>query len=150
MTIKNPYVYRTKREVIEPVFNRLPEALPVSNSCWRNSRLSGGATHCGECIPCFIRRIAIESFCADDTLYAKDPWSTEFSDLAPEDIGRRNLADLGEFIKIFETSSDEEIMSAWPELYSLNSPEIIAMYRRFANEAREVMTEYPGLAPLLA
>lgn len=149
--IVNPYVHRTKKEVVEVVFNAAPQLLPISNSCWKNSRLPASATHCGACVPCYVRRIAIESFTADETAYHRDPWSEEVAAMASDDDARRNLVDLCELVKRIELSTDEDMLSEWPELYaeSIDEGQVIAMYRRFCAEARAVLAGYPGLAPLL-
>ena len=151
--ILNPYVHLTKAEVVKKVIDLFPDLIPTANSCWRNSRLPGDITHCGECIPCFIRRIAIEhSMSKDPTAYGKDCWKEEIGQLVPEDTGRRNIVDLTEFIVQIERFSTEEIMSEWPELYSLNinDTEVIAMYKRFSQEARAVLSRYPALDQFLS
>jgi 7-cyano-7-deazaguanine synthase in queuosine biosynthesis len=152
LRVVNPYVHRTKAEVVRVIAAALPNAIPASNSCWRNARLWGGATHCGECIPCFIRRIAIEIGGNDNTPYARDPWREPIAGMPEDDEARRNLADLTEFVVRIEGNSDEEMMSEWPELHSANvdAHAVIEMYRRFAREARTVLKRYPALASLLA
>jgi 7-cyano-7-deazaguanine synthase in queuosine biosynthesis len=152
LVISNPYVHKTKAEVVAVIRNNLPRAIPVTVSCWKNARLPKGIEHCGECVPCYVRRIALESGGRDPTKYARDPWRTALADLPPADVGRRNLVDLAEFILRFERSSDDEIMHEWPELYSPNvEPEkTIGMYRRFAGEARRVLASYSGVENLLA
>lgn len=149
--IQNPYLYRTKAEVIAPVIASLPGTIAVSTSCWKNARLTRPATHCGACIPCFIRRIAIEVHAKDPTAYEEDVWSQRIGDLPETHEGRRNLVDLGEFIRQFDQSSEPDLMVTFPELYSenLNGHDAIAMYKRFAAEAKKVLTRYPGLAPIL-
>lgn len=150
--IENPFVRLTKAEVVAIVGSAVPDAIPVSESCWKNARpMAGGAHHCGECVPCFVRRIAIERHGPDRTLYNRDPWAQDFASLPPDDVGRRNLADLVEFARAMELLDDEEVMAEWPELYSENvdAPDIISMYRRFATEARDVLSRYPGIAVLL-
>src|SRR3989442_1304238 len=149
--ITNPFVHLTKKEVIEVVVRQLPAGLPVANSCWRSARLSGRANHCGVCVPCNIRRIAIESHVADPTAYARDLWREDFAKLPADDDGRRNLADLAEFVMRLQTSSNEEIISEWPELISphIDAPAVADMYRRFAAEARSVLGRYPNLRHLL-
>ena len=149
----NPYVHRTKAEVVQVICSSAPEAIPIGNSCWRNTRLPAHVTHCGECIPCFIRRIAIEhNVTPDPTRYKCDPWVEDIVSLPPDDEARRNLADLTELIKRFERDDDEAILSEWPELFyaGINAPEVILMYRRFSTEARSVLGKYPGFGPLLA
>jgi 7-cyano-7-deazaguanine synthase in queuosine biosynthesis len=149
--LTNPYVGRTKAEVITPVWNNLPSAIPVSCSCWRTTRLPQDITHCGECVPCLIRRIAIETHGTDPTAYGRDPFSEDFSSMSADDEARRNLADLCEFTRRFQTATNAELMDEWPELYSSNvsAGETIDMYRRAAAETRAVLARYAGLAPAL-
>lgn len=151
ISIDNPYVFRTKAEVVKILWTGLRQSIPSSTSCWKNTRLSQGATHCGICIPCLIRRIAIENHGTDSTAYARDPFKENFSALPPEDDARRNLADLAEFMLRFESSADQDILDEWPELYSpnINKREVIGMYRRAAKETRTVLGRYPSLASLL-
>lgn len=153
LSIQNPYVHRTKREVVQLIAQRLPAAIPIANSCWRSARpLGAGVGHCGECVPCIIRRIAIEgSVSQDPTTYARDLFQQDIRTLGADDDGRRNLVELAEFALRFERGTDEEIMSEWPELYSprLNANAVIGMYRRFAGEARTVLGRYPSISAIL-
>jgi 7-cyano-7-deazaguanine synthase in queuosine biosynthesis len=151
-TIENPYVLRTKKEVIDPIVQTAPETIVHSNSCWKNSRLPKTATHCGECIPCFIRRIAIESYQPDSTAYGRDIFNEDFRALLPTDEGRRNLADLAEFTLNFERMTDQELFDEWPELYSKNIDALatIAMYRRAAAETRTILSKYPVALQVLS
>jgi hypothetical protein len=153
MVIENPFVHQTKAEVVQKLVDQMPEVIEVTESCWKNARGgAGGAHHCGECVPCYVRRIAIESHSADPTRYGRDLWAADFARLGPEDIGRRNLSDLVEFVRTIELSTDADIMELWPELYSehIDAPRTIAMYRRFAGEARTVLGSRPAVAALLA
>src|SRR5262249_49846544 len=97
LVIKNPYVERTNSEVVKLGGNSYPELIPQTSSCWKNARLGGGATHCGECVPCYVRRIAIEYLGPDPTLYKRDVWTEDFAALSADDAGRRNLFDLAAF-----------------------------------------------------
>jgi len=150
--IQNPYVAKTKAEVIESLCARLPEAIPFSTSCWKNTRLAPPATHCGTCVPCIIRHIALSSHIQDTTQYARTPWTEDIVTLPPEDDARRNLWDLAEFSLQFERLSKIELMHEWPELYSenINSDVIVSMYKRAAAETRAVLSRYPGSASMLA
>jgi hypothetical protein len=143
--IENPYVLKTKKEVIQPIITNAPETIIHSNSCWKNSRLPKNATHCGECIPCFIRRIAIESYQPDSTAYSRDVFGEDFRNLTTTDEGRRNLSDLAEFTLNFERMTDQELYDEWPELYSENidAPGTISMYKRAAAETRAILSKYP-------
>ena len=150
LNIVNPYVSRTKKEVIEPIVNHLAAAIPLSTSCWRNARITTTATHCGACVPCYIRRIAIESWQSDPTKYERDVWSEAVP--TAEDDGHRNLVDLLEFVHQFSTQTDADLMANYPELYSphLNARAAIEMYRRFAVEATSIFNNYPKVTALLA
>jgi hypothetical protein len=149
--IVNPYLDKTKAQVIKPVWDGLPEAISISTSCWRSTRLPADATHCGVCIPCYIRRIAIETYGTDPTAYARDPWREDLSQMAPQDEARRNLADYAQFVLKIASSSEADLMMEWPELYSpnLNPRSTIQMYKRAADETRQVWGRYPTLAALL-
>lgn len=150
--IENPYLYRTKREVAEVVTNALPGSVAETTSCWRNARLPVSIGHCGDCIPCQIRRIALEFTGTDPTRYARNLWVEPIGQLGPDDTGRRNVVELTEFIYRFRTESDESLLSAFPELLSEDFDGVAAlgMYRRFAGEAHTVLARYQALGELLA
>jgi hypothetical protein len=150
--VVNPYVAKTKAEVIKPVWDRLRGAIPISTSCWKNTRLPAEATHCGACIPCYIRRIAIETYGVDPTAYAIDPWREDIARMGPEDEARRNIADYAQFIVQISKTSEADLMMEWPELYSpnLDAQATIQMYKRAADETRRVWARYPAIASLLA
>jgi hypothetical protein len=152
LRIVNPYVYATKAEVTGTVVQALPESIVLSNSCWRSARLTEGAPkHCGACIPCYLRRIALEFHGPDPTAYARDPWSENVAKLPEQDDARRNLVDLAEFVVRFGSVDNEEILSEYPELRSsyFNMTAVIDMYRRSAEEAQTVLGRYPRLGFLL-
>lgn len=63
--VRNPYWDRTKGEMVAASSDRefLRGVLPLSMSCAHPSAgryEGGGAPHCGTCVPCLIRRAAIE------------------------------------------------------------------------------------------
>jgi 7-cyano-7-deazaguanine synthase in queuosine biosynthesis len=149
--IINPYVYRTKGEVISVVWTKLQNAIFVSNSCWKNARLTGNANHCGECIPCYVRRIAIETHGTDQTAYARNIFAEDIASLPATDEGRRNMVDLCEFSLLFQQQPEIELMSEWPELYSRNieAAQAIQMYKRAAEQTLTVLSRYRGVASIL-
>ncbi len=149
--ISNPYVSLTKAEVVERIWTGMRDAVAVTSSCWRSARLPEGVTHCGECVPCMIRRVAIETHGDDPTPYGRDAFAQSFSTMDADDEARRNLADLCEFSRKFETMSDADLIDEWPELYSPNIDQAstITMYRRAAQQTRAVLSKYPGLAAAL-
>jgi len=149
--IENPYVYRTKAEIVSIIRAILPRAIEVSVSCWRSPRSGTQAAHCGACIPCFVRRIALEFQGDDPTTYAEDPWRRRLEDQSPEETGRRNLVDLGIFVQEVEGATNDEMMHRWPELFApaINPQAAIAMYRRFVEETRSVLSRYPPIGAVL-
>jgi 7-cyano-7-deazaguanine synthase in queuosine biosynthesis len=150
--IRNPFVYITKAAVVQRVVDAIPAAVPVATSCWRNARLAAQFTHCGECVPCLVRRIAIERVSGiDPTAYARDPWTLALASAGADEPGVRNTADLAKFAVMIGNMSNEDIMSEWPDLHSpaIQANRAIAMYRQFSVEALHVMARYPALAPLL-
>lgn len=148
ITIQNPYLYQTKAEVIATVASNHASAIVSSNSCWRNARVHG---HCGACIPCCIRRIALERFGIKVDDWKRDIFTENLAALPETDEGKRNLSELAEFVFAFGHSDDASLDIEYPEL---NSPffkrdEAQSMYQRFAAEATSVWTGYPGLTHLL-
>lgn len=152
LTVRNPYVYKTKGEVVAQVANKHPHMVPLSTSCWKNARVQvGGATHCGECVPCLVRRVALELYGADPTPYAFDMFRANLQALDPAHDGFRNINDVAEFRMRFATQGNADLLTDFPELYSqdFDSGQAIDMYKRFAKEAGHVLSKYPTLATLL-
>ncbi len=149
ISIENPFLYRTKADIVEIIRAALPAGIAVSVSCWRTPRGKEQAIHCGVCIPCFVRRVALEFRGDDPTVYEKDPWRIPLENQPGDDTGRRNLVDLGIFVQRVEAASDDEMMHQWPELIALAGGAAIAMYRRFVAEVRTVLAKYPSISAVL-
>jgi 7-cyano-7-deazaguanine synthase in queuosine biosynthesis len=147
----NPFVYKTKAETIDSVVGtrRHRKAIPQSVSCWGAGRHA--FSHCGDCVPCIVRRIALEHRGVKLKEYARDLFIQDVISLNVDDSGRRNLLELAEFATIFSTCSDGVLEDKFPELINphFDRKAAIAMYRRFAGEARTVFGRYGRLAPLL-
>lgn len=151
ITIENPYLYRTKAEVVEKLVSTHKSAVALSVSCWRGSRLGKSFNHCGQCIPCLIRRIALEHNNLLLAEYERDLLLEDVASLLPTDDGKRNLAELGEFAYAFTKQTDGELMLSYPDLINehLDANAAIAMYRRFAGEAGAVFARYPQVAAFI-
>ena len=154
LEISNPYLYSTKAEVVQTVLGGPdPALLFLSESCWMNARLPPDRSHCGQCIPCILRHIAIQEHQHDHTRYQTAIWEQDFLGLDPQMDGRRNLVELAEFVSAMGSLPDEAIRSRWPELYEadpfFDATRAIEMYRRFAAEARRVLGSYPTIARLM-
>lgn len=149
--ISNPFLYHTKAEVVKDTVTHHTEMISHTVSCWKASRVSG-KNHCGYCIPCLVRRIGIEANGLRLEEYKRDLLSETITALEHEDEGKRNLVELAEFIKEFEsTRSNAVLQDMYPELNSgyINSEAAIKMYRRFANEALHVFNRYPNVKAIL-
>jgi 7-cyano-7-deazaguanine synthase in queuosine biosynthesis len=150
--IENPFLYLTKAEVLTELVQSHGEIIPKTVSCWKASRLRGGKSHCGFCIPCLVRRIALESHGLNLDEYQRNMLVEDLPCVDADDDGKRNLCELGEFISTFETSRTQaEFEQLYPELLhsALDSEKTIAMYQRFADEARSVLDKYPTVASVL-
>lgn len=148
LTIQNPFVYTTKGEVVGQLPTDLQSSIPIAVSCWRSSRLAT-QHHCGECIPCISRRIAVESNNLMFQEYERDLFAEDSRDLDHSDVGKRNLVDLAEFIGHFSgrlSRNEGELLETYPELFNkhFDRAQVIKMYRRFAAEASKVLTTYPN------
>jgi 7-cyano-7-deazaguanine synthase in queuosine biosynthesis len=154
LTLDNPFVHKTKAEVVELIPAKLRPSIEKSISCWMTSRLVG-KTHCGECVPCISRRLALETNGVSLDEYKRDIFRENVGVLAPDDNGKRNLIDLLEFIAHFDgprsITDENELSFAFPELFNrfVDRTKAIAMYRRFAKSATGVLKSYPEVRRLL-
>lgn len=150
ITITNPFLYKTKAEVVKTLATKHQVAVVESVSCWRGSRVST-SNHCGECVPCLIRRIALEANGLKLAEYARDLLSEDVTVLKEDDEGKRNLVELAEFSLAFKSGSPTDLQYLYPALINLHfdMDAAIAMYKRFADEAFAVMNRYAGVKKLL-
>lgn len=151
-TFENPYLYLTKSEVLSGLPAELKKAIPESVSCWRASRVSK-TNHCGECVPCLVRRVALESQGLVIPEYARDLLDEDVSKLESTDNGKRNLVDLLEFVTRLNDSTltDESFIEQFPEIVNpnVNFDSAKDMYLRFAQEAGSVFGKYQNVAALI-
>lgn len=149
--LRNPYLYRTKAECVGNLVAKHPTSIRASVSCWKSSRQA--FTHCGECIPCLVRRIALEYHGLVLPEYARDLCSEDIATLPADDGGKKSIVDLAEFVHWFDGAySDGKIEGAFPELVNehIDRGRAIGTYRRFAVEALQVLGKYPGVQGILA
>ena len=155
LEVVNPFVHWTKGEVVGLLPKGLHRHIKESSSCWRASRVPSNKTHCGECVPCLCRRIALEIHRLGIPEYQRDVLREPVGQLDADDPGKRNLLDLCQFVSLFagphRIAADQDLYLRFPELYDqhLNATEVIAMYRRFATEALNVFDAYPNVRALL-
>jgi len=152
LSISNPFLYQTKAKVIRGVVAEHSSAVPLAISCWRASRVRGGKDHCGVCIPCLVRRIAIEYNGLLLEEYDRDVLAEDIAALDEDDLAKRNFVDLAEFISRFAANrTADQLLTDYPELAedSVDMDRAVKMYRRFANEALTVLRRYDGARGLL-
>ncbi len=137
LKLHNPYLYLTKAEVVARVVKEHDAALRNTVSCWRSSRVTQ-MRHCGECVPCLIRRIAFEYNGLSLDEYGRNLLQENVTELAENDEG--NLVDLVEFAHSFGSTSEVALEQIYPGLINedISIPDAIAMYKRFAAEAKQV------------
>ena len=153
LRIENPFLYTTKAEVVARTVSSHATTIPNAISCWKAARVPGQLNHCGFCVPCLSRRIAMEHHGHNLAEYRRDLLAEDVGALGPGDDGKRNLVELCEFITRFtDASSQAMIEDAFPDLINphIDAPRAVGMYRRFAREARGVLSNYPGVGGLLA
>lgn len=153
LEIHNPFLYMTKAEVVKRLVEEAPGVIEASGSCWKAFRVGSGFRHCGECIPCLIRRIALEHRGLELPEYKRDLLREDISSLDADDLGKRNLAELLDFVMHFHRDDlRASALDDFPELLagSFDAGKATNMYSRFAKEAVTVLSRYPGVRGLLS
>jgi hypothetical protein len=145
--VTNPFLYQTKAEVVATIIPSDRPALAQSVSCWRGARVPS-FNHCGECVPCLIRRIAFEQNGILLSEYKRDLFAEDIVALGVDDEGKRNVIEIAEFARAFLSFTDADLLLQFPDLISTDFDQgaAIGMYRRFAVEARTVRASRPARA----
>jgi len=152
LEIINPFQYKTKSEVFSLLSKELQQAAIDTISCWKYSRLK---KHCGICIPCIARRIAIESNGLSFNEYHEDLFNSDISQLEDDNTGKRNLIDYLEFVlklhNLVPASIQDFIYSDAPELLNdcIDQASAMNMYRKLAQESIDVFKKYPNICKLM-
>ncbi|MBA4078774.1 MAG: hypothetical protein C0508_27345, partial [Cyanobacteria bacterium PR.023] len=150
VVIENPFLYKTKGEVVSILTPKHQHVLEKSISCWK--RVMNSKNHCGECIPCIIRRISLEHNNIFLDEYARDLFKVDVANLAADDNGKRNLLELLGFVMDFSSKSEAELTSTYLELLnpSFDSSKALELYRRFSAETLAVISKYPFLMAVVS
>jgi len=151
--ISNPFNYKTKAEVFAVMPEELQRRADLSASCWMISRNAEGK-HCGYCVPCISRRIAIEYNGHKFNEYETDIFKTDVSKLPETKDQKRNLIDYLEFILKFRSVTKANrlnILNTFPELYNpaINPDDAIDLYKRVSEQSFEVLNRYPKVMKLI-
>ncbi|WP_430905732.1 7-cyano-7-deazaguanine synthase [Maribacter sp. 2-571] len=153
LKIENPFLYKTKAEVVSILDAKIAQNANKSISCWKASRVSD-KNHCGECIPCISRRISLEFNNVYLDEYSRDLLTERISKLPFDDNGKRNLVDFLEFISKFKGYKDKDLNSLliqFPELYNeaIDKKEAVRMYGRLATQSYSVFDKYPEVKKII-
>jgi 7-cyano-7-deazaguanine synthase in queuosine biosynthesis len=151
--IFNPFLYKTKAEVFAVLPKQLQKIAHYSASCWMVSRIEGNK-HCGYCVPCISRRIAIEFNKIKFDEYAHDIFNTDLDTLNDDDDKKRNLVDYLEFITKFQKVTKinrNELLNEFPELYnpSFDPDKALKLYERVSSQSLEVFKNYPHVLKII-
>lgn len=152
LEIHNPFLYLTKAEVVKSLIGYKTAIIKRTISCWQASRVTGQYNHCGYCVPCLIRRIAIENNGIRLNEYKRDILNEDLSRIEPQDEGLKNIKELCLFIKLLsQTKSQANLEDEYPDLINphFNAVKAATMYKKFAKEALDVFGNYPGIKSLM-
>jgi 7-cyano-7-deazaguanine synthase in queuosine biosynthesis len=149
----NPYLYLTKSEVVCSLPPALHASIPRAISCWRGSRLTKN-THCGECVPCLVRRLALAGAGMVLDEYERDVFNEDMASVPPDNRGKLNLVELMELVRRFSTADPNNhnvLIEQFPDLVNphIDLAAAISLYRRFAVEATATLSAYPYMRALL-
>jgi len=160
--VRNPFIFRTKSEVLE-VFKHtgMEKHIVDTLSCSRywygirvdKRRAKRNCTHCGACLACLVRRAAIIN--AGLTTHDDGYVIQSYKQMTTLKKGERLcLLHLIDFCKKIYDKSDEQILIRHPQLFLPNkyfqgilgkggiaAMEATKMYRRFSNEIITVVKE---------
>lgn len=135
VTVVNPLEHITKAEAVRVLDAAGHGALiPQTVSCW-NSRTPA---HCGYCVPCVQRQIAVETAGTADATYTARSVDALPGGTAAE-TAHDNLVHLKTLAQDVDGADNAELVYLYPELLVAGSrvtgADRVALYRRWAGEA---------------
>ena len=149
ISIENPFLDLTKGEVIANLnHDGFRELVKDTVTCATTSfRYQGISTskysHCGICLPCLLRRIAIHysGLCDKDAKYAFDILS-EYSTIPNE--GKKLIFEMLDFgYRLDQCKTDDVVISEFPQflIENFDPAPLIAMYRRQIMQTKEFLKQ---------
>lgn len=161
LDVINPFLEKTKSEIVSLLDRRGFRSLIKNTiSCSRFTALImdrrhipiSEIWHCGICLPCILRRIAMYAagLSTFDVKYADDVLK-DFSSLAPE--GKRVILELLEFCrKLKECKGKDDILTAFPSFFveGIDPEPLIDLYLRYVEEVRGFFRRFPTLRHVLS
>ena len=158
LKVKNPFEYSTKTEVVSHILPEKEEYISETVTCphrrWYNKK------HCGMCMSCIIRKIAL----VNNDVKAEDEYSSHSLDLiddvnlsSPKEINRLYrtkithnvrkkhykdgiafILDLIKLVRDLQYLTDKELRIKYPEF---TDKKLLEMYKRFKNAVIKTMNE---------
>lgn len=149
--VENPFLYATKGEVVAPLLPGHVAVVRESVSCWKAARHA--IPHCGECIPCLVRRVSLErnGYHAQD--YVRDLLAENIAALSESDEGKRNLVDLADFALAWSAGQPAEALRRrFPDIVNIavDEAQAVGLYTRFGEEVLAVLASYPNVQAILS
>lgn len=147
--ISNPFLYKTKAEVFAVMPKKLQKEVYNSASCWMIAHVKG-EKHCGFCIPCISRRIALEYNGLKLNEYDVDIFKADLNNFDDENTGKKNMIDYLEFITKFKKVTPQnkaELICDFPELINpaIDEDKAIKLYERVSQQSFKVFQNYPNV-----
>jgi len=151
--IINPYLYQTKAEVFSLLPKKLQEQAHLTATCWMISRIPGNK-HCGYCIPCISRRIALEFNSISFDEYAHNLFTMDLNSLSDTDDKKRNIVDYLEFISKFRKVTDSnknDLCMEFPELFNptIEIEKALNLFERVSSQSFKVLSKYPSILKII-
>lgn len=156
LAIENPFCNKTKGEVASYLAKtKLERLVPLTNSCWRYSRVPVMAKqlgiqgykgrHEGKCFPCIFRRVAVHNagLWDKDVNYLVDIFNIFDAKIPSRFLDRQRdiITDIADFVRFCQSVkelSDYELLLRIPDFSvgasRVEPQELVTMYRRHAEE----------------
>lgn len=158
VSIKNPFLYKTKGELIRYLVNKnlSKDLIPLTSSCFSYYIVKANAQkwfsmvdytgrHCGDCLPCIIKRVSLhhanvpnryDDYLVDVFNIFDSPIFLTKPEHSVDTIIR--TADLLRFCQCFSSMPIHELVINFPDLcvYSIDvdSSKLSDMYKRYSEE----------------
>ncbi|GAA0685468.1 7-cyano-7-deazaguanine synthase [Clostridium cadaveris] len=103
MTIRHPFVFKTKGQIIKDLSDEFKEYIKYTNTCGsarHNRKIKMKKGHCGFCIPCMLRKISMASYGNEnyDVEY-NAPYDTTLANCDP--IFKSEFKSSNEYFRVF-------------------------------------------------
>lgn len=148
-TVENPFIWKTKAEVVQFIKSRYPQLIKRTRSCTRTFAATKLKNHCGRCSQCIDRRFAVIAANATkhdpQVMYDVDLFTGERQDTKDVTLAESYARTATEI----DDMSDQQFFSRFGEaaraIRALDGPanenarRIFDLYKRHAHEVTQVL-----------